>query len=68
MSGCAHIYGYLHMTIQTEVLFETLKDLISDIPWCSCKNFSTQDRTVVVITHDKSAALISWKGQSLEDY
>ena len=68
MAGCARISESLHMTIQTAVLVETLKSLSSDLHWCSCKIFSTQDHTVAAITHDESAAVFSWKGESLEEY
>ena len=33
--------GSLHMTIETAVLIETLKDLGADIRWASCNIFST---------------------------
>ena len=68
MSGCAHISGSLHMTIQTEMLIETLKALSSDLRWCSYNIFSTQKHNVAVITHDESAAVFSWKGDILEEY
>ena len=67
MPGCARIDGSLHMTIQTVVLIETLKDLSSDLRWCSWNNFSSQDHTVSVIAHDESAAMFSCKGESLEE-
>ena len=35
--------GCLHMTIQTAVLIETLRELGADIRWSSCNIFSTQD-------------------------
>ena len=37
------ITGSLHMTIQTGVLIETLKELGADVRWASCNIFSTQD-------------------------
>ena len=37
----AKISGSLHMTIQTAVLIETLKELGAEIRWCSCNIFST---------------------------
>ena len=37
------VTGSLHMTIQTAVLIETLKDLGADVRWASCNIFSTQD-------------------------
>jgi adenosylhomocysteinase len=40
----ARISGSLHMTIQTAVLIETLKELGADVRWCSCNIYSTQDQ------------------------
>jgi hypothetical protein len=37
------ITGSLHMTIQTAVLIETLKELGASVRWASCNIFSTQD-------------------------
>src|SRR4249919_3641099 len=37
------VTGSLHMTIQTAVLIETLRDLGADVRWASCNIFSTQD-------------------------
>ena len=56
------------MTTHTAVLIETLKALSSDLRWCSHKIFSTQDHTVAVIINDESAAVLPWKGESLEEY
>ncbi|HUH24924.1 MAG TPA: adenosylhomocysteinase, partial [Brevundimonas sp.] len=39
----ARITGSLHMTIQTAVLIETLKELGAELRWASCNIFSTQD-------------------------
>ena len=41
--------GCLHMTIQTAVLIETLKELGADIRWSSCNIFSTQDHAAAAI-------------------
>ena len=57
MPGCAHIAGSLHMTIHMAALIETLKNLISDLCWFSCRIFSTQDHTVADITYNESAAM-----------
>ena len=65
MSG-AHIYGYLYMTIHTVVLFETLKDISSDLLWFSCNIPLTQEHTVAVITHDESASVFYWKSEIIE--
>merc|ERR1719343_1596196 len=64
----ARIAGSLHMTIQTAVLIETLKNLGGDIRWCSCNIFSTQDHAAAAIARDESAAVFAWKGESLEEY
>ena len=56
------------MTIQTAVLIETLKALISDLRWSSCNTFSTQDHAVASITHDESAAVFSWNSEILKEY
>ncbi|MEK6655318.1 MAG: adenosylhomocysteinase, partial [Thermodesulfobacteriota bacterium] len=36
------ITGSLHMTIQTAMLIETLRELGADLRWASCNIFSTQ--------------------------
>jgi len=64
----ARIAGSLHMTIQTAVLIETLKDLGGDMRWCSCNIFSTQDHAAAAIARDESSAVFAWKGESLEEY
>ena len=43
------VMGSLHMTIQTAVLIETLRDLGADVRWCSCNIFSTQDHAAAAI-------------------
>ena len=43
------IMGSLHMTIQTGVLIETLKELGADVRWASCNIFSTQDHAAAAI-------------------
>eukprot|EP00171_Calliarthron_tuberculosum_P020207 IDg20207t1 len=45
----AKIMGSLHMTIQTAVLIETLKELGADLRWCSCNIFSTQDHAAAAV-------------------
>src|SRR5690606_5166722 len=41
------VTGSLHMTIQTAVLIETLRDIGADVRWASCNIFSTQDHAAV---------------------
>jgi len=64
----AKIMGSLHMTIQTAVLIETLKECGADLRWCSCNIFSTQDHAAAAIAEAKSAAVFAWKGETLEEY
>ena len=68
MNGCACIIGSIHLTTHTVVLIDTIKAHISDLRWCSCNIFSTQDHTVAEISHDEYAAVFYWKGQSLKEY
>jgi adenosylhomocysteinase len=62
------ITGSLHMTIQTAMLIETLKELGADLRWASCNIFSTQDHAAAAIAQAGSAAVFAWKGESLEEY
>jgi len=62
------ITGSLHMTIQTAMLIETLKQLGADLRWASCNIFSTQDHAAAAIAKSGAAAVFAWKGENLEDY
>ena len=62
------IMGSLHMTIQTAMLIETLKELGSDLRWASCNIFSTQDHAAAAIAKAGTAAVFAWKGETLEEY
>jgi adenosylhomocysteinase len=62
------VTGSLHMTIETAVLIETLRELGADLRWASCNIFSTQDQAAAAIAKASSAAVFAWKGESLEDY
>jgi adenosylhomocysteinase len=53
----ARIMGSLHMTIQTAVLIETLKDLGADVRWASCNIYSTQDHAAAAIAPDRRPGL-----------
>jgi adenosylhomocysteinase len=59
--------GSLHMTIQTAVLIETLKDLGADVRWASCNIFSTQDHAAAAIAAT-GTPVFAWKGETLEEY
>jgi adenosylhomocysteinase len=70
------ITGSLHMTIQTAVLIETLKELGADVRWASCNIFSTQDHAAAAIAVGKDGTpddprgvpVFAWKGETLEEY
>lgn len=61
------IMGSLHMTIQTAVLIETLKELGADVRWASCNIFSTQDHAAAAIAKT-GTPVFAWKGETLEEY
>jgi adenosylhomocysteinase len=61
------ITGSLHMTIQTAVLIETLKDLGASVRWASCNIFSTQDHAAAAIAQ-AGVPVFAWKGETLEEY
>lgn len=63
----ARITGSLHMTIQTAVLIETLKDLGAEVRWASCNIYSTQDHAAAAIAAT-GTPVFAVKGESLEDY
>lgn len=61
------VSGSLHMTIQTAVLIETLKELGANVRWASCNIFSTQDHAAAAIAKG-GTPVFAWKGESLEEY
>jgi len=61
------VTGSLHMTIQTAVLIETLKDIGGDVRWASCNIFSTQDQAAAAIAAT-GTPVFAWKGETLEEY
>jgi adenosylhomocysteinase len=63
----ARIAGCLHMTIQTAVLIETLKELGAEVSWSSCNIFSTQDHAAAAIAA-AGIPVFAWKGQSEEEF
>ncbi|CAG0894681.1 unnamed protein product [Cyprideis torosa] len=63
----ARIAGCLHMTIQTAVLIETLKDLGAQVQWSSCNIFSTQDHAAAAMAA-AGIAVYAWKGETEEEY
>jgi adenosylhomocysteinase len=63
----ARVAGCLHMTIQTAVLIETLKDLGADVRWSSCNIYSTQDHAAAAIAAG-GTPVFAVKGETLKDY
>jgi len=63
----AHVTGCLHMTIQTAVLIETLRELGAEVTWSSCNKYSTQDHAAAAIAAT-GVPVFAWKGETDEDY
>lgn len=63
----ARIAGSLHMTIETAVLIETLKELGAEVRWASCNIFSTQDQAAAAIAKT-GTPVFAWKGETEEEY
>ena len=63
----ARIAGCLHMTIQTAVLIETLRELGAEVRWSSCNIFSTQDHAAAAIAVT-GVPVFAWKGMSEEEF
>jgi adenosylhomocysteinase len=63
----ARIAGCLHMTIQTAVLIETLKELGAEVTWTSCNIFSTQDHAAAAIAAT-GVPVFAWKGETEDEY
>ena len=66
LSG-ARIAGCLHMTIQTAVLIETLKELGAEVSWSSCNIFSTQDHAAAAIAK-AGIPVFAWKGMNEQEF
>jgi adenosylhomocysteinase len=74
--GGAKIMGSLHMTVQTAVLIETLRELGADVRWASCNIFSTQDPAAAAVVvgpngtpeNPQGTPVFAWKGETLEEY
>ncbi len=63
----ARIAGCLHMTIQTAVLIETLKELGAEVSWSSCNIFSTQDHAAAAIAA-VGIPVYAWKGMNETEF
>jgi len=63
----ARILGCIHMTVQTAVLIETLRELGAEVRWSSCNIFSTQDHAAAAIAA-RGVPVYAWKGETLQEY
>jgi adenosylhomocysteinase len=63
----ARIAGCLHMTIQTAVLIETLKELGAQVSWSSCNIFSTQDHAAAAMAA-VGIPVYAWKGMNETEF
>ena len=63
----AKITGSLHMTLQTAVLIETLKELGADVRWASCNIYSTHDPAAAAIAK-AGVPVFAYKGETLREY
>ena len=63
----ARILGCIHMTIQTAVLIETLRELGAELRWSSCNIFSTQDHAAAAMAA-AGVAVFAWKGETEQEY
>lgn len=63
----ARIAGCLHMTVQTAVLIETLRQLGAEVRWSSCNIFSTQDHAAAAVARS-GVPVFAWKGENEEEY
>jgi adenosylhomocysteinase len=63
----ARVAGCLHMTIQTAVLIETLRELGAEVTWTSCNIYSTQDHAAAAIAKT-GVPVYAWKGETEAEY
>ncbi len=63
----ARIMGSLHMTVETAILIETLKEMGADVRWASCNIFSTNDAAAAAIAKT-GTPVFAWKGETVEEY
>jgi adenosylhomocysteinase len=63
----ARIAGCLHMTTETAVLIETLRELGAQVQWSSCNIFSTQDQAAAAVAKS-GVPVYAWKGETEQEY
>ncbi|CAF3225722.1 unnamed protein product [Rotaria sp. Silwood2] len=58
--------GCLHVTAQTGVMIETLRELGAEIRWSCCNPLSTQDHIAAALVK-AGIAIFAWKGETEEE-
>jgi adenosylhomocysteinase len=61
------IAGCLHVTKETAVLVETLRDLGATVAWCGCNPLSTQDEVAAALAAN-GISVYAWRGLSRDEY
>ncbi len=61
------VSGCLHVTKETAVLVETLRDLGADVAWCGCNPLSTNDSVAAALAAN-DISIFAWHGLSTEEY
>ena len=63
----ARVAGCLHMTVQTAVLIETLRELGAQVSWSSCNIYSTHDPAAAAIAAT-GVPVYAWKNETEAEY
>ncbi len=61
------ISGCLHVTKETAVLVETLRELGAQVAWCGCNPLSTNDRVAAALAAN-DVSVFAWNGLTTEEY
>lgn len=61
------IAGCLHVTKETAVLIETLKEAGAKVSWSGCNPLSTQDDIAAALA-DNNIEIYAWHGQNVEEF
>jgi adenosylhomocysteinase len=63
----ARIAGCLHVTKETAVLVETLRDAGAEVFWCGCNPLSTQDDIAAALARD-GVPIFAWHGMNVDEF
>jgi len=61
------VSGCLHITKETAVLVEAIKDAGAETAWCGCNPLSTQDDVAAALAKE-GVKVYGWRGLSTEEY